>query len=66
MGKSVTPDAISKMLADPSPDSTSQIPEIVIQVVDLKSMQNSTTRFTFVIVFYSLFRRFFGVFVENT
>ncbi|KAM0937492.1 putative replication factor A protein [Dioscorea sansibarensis] len=47
MTKSVTPGAISMLLANPSPDSSSEIPEIVVQVVDLKPIGNSTSRFTF-------------------
>ncbi|XAR63809.1 hypothetical protein NMG60_11023902 [Bertholletia excelsa] len=37
MAKSVTSDAISTLLANPSPDSSSEVPEIVVQVLDLKS-----------------------------
>uniref|UniRef100_A0A5B6ZAT6 Replication protein A subunit n=1 Tax=Davidia involucrata TaxID=16924 RepID=A0A5B6ZAT6_DAVIN len=40
MAKSVTPDAISIILSNPSPDSSSEIPEIVVQVVDLKPAGN--------------------------
>ncbi|XP_039116942.1 replication protein A 70 kDa DNA-binding subunit B-like [Dioscorea cayenensis subsp. rotundata] len=47
MTNSVTPGAISMLLANPSPDSSSEIPEIVVQVVDLKPIGSSTTRFTF-------------------
>ncbi|ONK64694.1 uncharacterized protein A4U43_C07F28910 [Asparagus officinalis] len=47
MGKSVTPDAISKLLSNPSPVVPSEIPETIVQVVDLKPIGNSTTRFTF-------------------
>ncbi|KAJ0963496.1 hypothetical protein J5N97_028618 [Dioscorea zingiberensis] len=47
MAKSVTPGAIPMLLANPSPDSSSEIPEIVVQVVDLKPIGTSTTRFTF-------------------
>ncbi|KAL3637902.1 Replication protein A 70 kDa DNA-binding subunit D [Castilleja foliolosa] len=36
MSKSVSPDAISVILANPCPDSSSDLPEIVVQVVDLK------------------------------
>ncbi|KAL1541691.1 Replication protein A 70 kDa DNA-binding subunit B [Salvia divinorum] len=36
MAKTVTPDAISVILANPCPDSSSDLPEIVVQVVDLK------------------------------
>ncbi|XP_062216405.1 replication protein A 70 kDa DNA-binding subunit B-like [Phragmites australis] len=42
--KSVTPGAVSLILANPSPDSAADVPEIVVQVVDLKSIG---TRFTF-------------------
>ncbi|WOL17668.1 replication protein A 70 kDa DNA-binding subunit B-like [Canna indica] len=47
MGRSVTPGAISTILANPSPDSSSDIPELVVQVVDLKPIGSSSTRFTF-------------------
>ncbi|KAK8918529.1 hypothetical protein KSP39_PZI021340 [Platanthera zijinensis] len=47
MAKSVTPGAISTLLLNPSPDSGSEIPEIIVQVVDLKPIGSSTTRFTF-------------------
>ncbi|XP_072980506.1 replication protein A 70 kDa DNA-binding subunit B-like [Typha angustifolia] len=47
MEKSLTPGAVSLILANPSPDSSSEIPEIVVQVVDLKPIGSSTTRFTF-------------------
>lgn len=46
-GKSITPDAISKLLSNPSPVLPSEIPEIIVQVVDLKPVGNSNTRFTF-------------------
>ncbi|XP_057517319.1 replication protein A 70 kDa DNA-binding subunit B-like [Amaranthus tricolor] len=36
----VTPDAISKILANPSPDSCVDLPDLVIQVIDLKSVGN--------------------------
>ncbi|KAK6148622.1 hypothetical protein DH2020_019534 [Rehmannia glutinosa] len=36
MAKTVSPDAISIILANPCPDSSSDLPEIVVQVVDLK------------------------------
>ncbi|CAN4088363.1 unnamed protein product [Withania somnifera] len=39
MAKTVTPDAISTILANPSPDS-SDLPEIIVQVVDLKATGN--------------------------
>ncbi|OVA02158.1 OB-fold nucleic acid binding domain [Macleaya cordata] len=45
MEKSITPDAISTIIANPSLDSSSEIPELVVQVVDLKPVGN---RFTFV------------------
>lgn len=35
-----TSDAIAKILSNPSPDSTSDVPEIVVQVVDLKKTGN--------------------------
>ncbi|KAH1114828.1 hypothetical protein J1N35_008206 [Gossypium stocksii] len=44
MAKSVSQDAISTILANPSPDSSSDIPEIVVQVLDLKLTGN---RYTF-------------------
>ncbi|OMP08017.1 Nucleic acid binding, tRNA/helicase-type [Corchorus olitorius] len=44
MAKSVTPDAISTILANPSPDSSSDLPEIIVQVLDLKLTGN---RYTF-------------------
>ncbi|KAG1341940.1 replication protein A 70 kDa DNA-binding subunit B [Cocos nucifera] len=47
MGKSVTPGAISILLSNPSPDSSAEIPEIIVQVVDLKPIGSSSTRFTF-------------------
>ncbi|KAL6497327.1 hypothetical protein OROGR_029256 [Orobanche gracilis] len=37
MPMTVSPDAISIILANPSPDSSSKLPEIIIQVVNLKS-----------------------------
>ncbi|KAA8541041.1 hypothetical protein F0562_025004 [Nyssa sinensis] len=40
MAKSVTSDAISIILSNPSPDCSSEIPEIVVQVVDLKPAGN--------------------------
>ncbi|URD95318.1 Replication protein [Musa troglodytarum] len=45
--KSVTPGAISMLLSNSSPDSPSDIPEIIVQVVDLKPIGSSSTRFTF-------------------
>ncbi|KAK1307194.1 hypothetical protein QJS10_CPA10g01978 [Acorus calamus] len=48
MAKSITPNAISSLLSNPSPDpSLTDVPEIVVQVVDLKPIGNSNTRFTF-------------------
>ncbi|CAA6657380.1 unnamed protein product [Spirodela intermedia] len=47
MSKSVTPGAVSAILADPNPDSPEIVPELIVQVVDLKPIGNSTTRFTF-------------------
>ncbi|MBA0609045.1 hypothetical protein Godav_021176 [Gossypium davidsonii] len=44
MAKSVSQDAISTILASPSPDSSSDIPEIIVQVLDLKLTGN---RYTF-------------------
>lgn len=40
MAKSVSPNAISTLLANPSPDSSSDLPDIVVQVLDLKSSGN--------------------------
>ncbi|KAJ0105621.1 hypothetical protein Patl1_18907 [Pistacia atlantica] len=40
MAKTVTPDAISILLSNPSPDSSSDLPEIVVQVLDLKLTGN--------------------------
>ncbi|MED6119851.1 Replication protein A 70 kDa DNA-binding subunit B [Stylosanthes scabra] len=40
MAKSVSPDAISTLLANPTPDSSSDLPEIVVQVLDLKQSGN--------------------------
>ncbi|XP_020596054.1 replication protein A 70 kDa DNA-binding subunit B [Phalaenopsis equestris] len=47
MANSVTPGAISTLLSNPSPDSTSETGQIIVQVVDLKPIGSSTTRFTF-------------------
>ncbi|KAJ0618531.1 putative replication factor A protein [Helianthus annuus] len=44
MTKSVTPDAISVIMSNPSPDSSTVLPEIVLQVLDLKPAGN---RYTF-------------------
>ncbi|KAI4343969.1 hypothetical protein L6164_011252 [Bauhinia variegata] len=40
MAESVTPDAISILLANPSPDSSSEFPQIIVQVLDLKQSGN--------------------------
>lgn len=40
MANAPTPDAISTILANPSPDSLSEIPEIIVQMVDLKPTGN--------------------------
>ncbi|KAK9106804.1 hypothetical protein Syun_022815 [Stephania yunnanensis] len=44
MADSITPNAISTIIKNPSPDSSSETPQIVVQVVDLKPVGN---RFTF-------------------
>ncbi|XP_022738114.1 replication protein A 70 kDa DNA-binding subunit B-like isoform X1 [Durio zibethinus] len=44
MAKSVSEDAISMILTNPSPDSSSDLPEIIVQVLDLKLTGN---RYTF-------------------
>ncbi|GMI78170.1 ARABIDOPSIS THALIANA RPA70-KDA SUBUNIT B, RPA70-kDa subunit B, Replication Protein A 1B [Hibiscus trionum] len=44
MAKSVSQDAISMILANPSPDSSSDLPDIIVQVLDLKLTGN---RYTF-------------------
>ncbi|KAI3736867.1 hypothetical protein L2E82_26854 [Cichorium intybus] len=44
MSKSVSPDAISVILSNPTPDSSSDIPELVLQVLDIKAAGN---RYTF-------------------
>ncbi|KAJ4972807.1 hypothetical protein NE237_005981 [Protea cynaroides] len=41
---SITPDAVFTILANPSPESSSEVPELIVQVVDLKPVGN---RFTF-------------------
>ncbi|KMS97799.1 hypothetical protein BVRB_5g123610 [Beta vulgaris subsp. vulgaris] len=38
--KTVSPDAISKIIANPSPDSSVDLPDLVLQVLDLKSVGN--------------------------
>lgn len=40
MAKSVTTGAVSTILSIPAPDSSSDVPEIVVQVVDLKATGN--------------------------
>lgn len=46
MMKCVSPDAISKIMANPSPDSSSDdFPLIVVQVLDLKLTGNSRFRY---------------------
>ncbi|KAK4782483.1 hypothetical protein SAY86_016585 [Trapa natans] len=46
MAKTVTPDAISIIRSNPTPDSSGDIPELVVQVLDLKSTGNRN-RFMF-------------------
>lgn len=36
MADMITPDAIQLIMANPSPESSSDLPEIVVQVTDLK------------------------------
>ncbi|KAL2935356.1 Replication protein A 70 kDa DNA-binding subunit B [Bienertia sinuspersici] len=38
--KTVTPDAISKIITNPSPDSSVDLPDLVVQVIDLKAVGN--------------------------
>ncbi|XP_039779304.1 replication protein A 70 kDa DNA-binding subunit B-like isoform X1 [Panicum virgatum] len=45
--KSVTPGAVSHILANPSPGDAAEVPELVVQVVDLKSI-GTGSRFSFV------------------
>ncbi|KAG6412308.1 hypothetical protein SASPL_124983 [Salvia splendens] len=40
MAKSVSPNAVSVILANPCPDSSSDFPEIIVQVLDLKATGN--------------------------
>ncbi|KAL0311300.1 UNVERIFIED_CONTAM: Replication protein A DNA-binding subunit B [Sesamum angustifolium] len=40
MAKAVSPDAISFILTNPCPDSSSDLPEIIVQVLDLKPTGN--------------------------
>jgi replication factor A1 len=44
MAKSVSADAISTILANPSPESSADVPEIVVQVVDLKATGTGGSR----------------------
>ncbi|CAH1442944.1 unnamed protein product [Lactuca virosa] len=46
MAKSVSPDAISVILSNPTPDSSADLPELVVQVLDLKAAGN---RYTFTV-----------------
>ena len=45
MTKCVSPNAISTILANPSPESSSDVPEIVVQVIELKATGASGNRF---------------------
>ncbi|KAF8673750.1 hypothetical protein HU200_048503 [Digitaria exilis] len=45
--KSVTPGAVSHILANPSPGDAAEVPELVVQVVDLKSIGGTGSRFSF-------------------
>ncbi|KAF3326285.1 replication protein A DNA-binding subunit B-like protein [Carex littledalei] len=47
MEKLPTPGGVATLLANPNPDSGSDLPEIVLQVVDLRPIGNSSTRYTF-------------------
>ncbi|XP_078430176.1 RPA70-kDa subunit B [Wolffia australiana] len=47
MSKTVTRGAISAILSNPSPDSPDAVPELIVQVVDLRPIGNSASRFTF-------------------
>ncbi|RVX18422.1 Replication protein A 70 kDa DNA-binding subunit B [Vitis vinifera] len=40
MAKSITPDGISTILSNPSPDSSTELPEIIVQVIDLTPIGN--------------------------
>jgi replication factor A1 len=46
MEKLPTPGGIAALHANPSPDPSSDLPEIILQVVDLRPLANSSTRFT--------------------
>lgn len=52
MEKLPTPGGVATLLANPNPDSGSDLPEIVLQVVDLRPLGNSSTRFTSVFLFF--------------
>lgn len=52
MAKTVSPDAISIILANPCPDSSSDLPEIVVQVLDLKA---TGTKYMYVLALIYLF-----------
>ncbi|KAI3746418.1 hypothetical protein L6452_08851 [Arctium lappa] len=43
MAKSVSPEAISMIMSNPTPDSSAVHPEIVVQVLDIKSAGNRYT-----------------------
>nr|CAB3501598.1 unnamed protein product [Digitaria exilis] len=45
--KSLTPGAVSHILANPSPGDAAEVPELVVQVVDLKSIGGTGSRFSF-------------------
>ncbi|KAG6620611.1 hypothetical protein I3842_Q058400 [Carya illinoinensis] len=47
MAISVTPEAVSTILSNPSPESSSDVPDLVVQVVDLKATGTSGNRFMF-------------------
>ncbi|XP_040988573.1 replication protein A 70 kDa DNA-binding subunit B [Juglans microcarpa x Juglans regia] len=47
MAISVTPKAVSTILSNPSPESSSDVPDLVVQVVDLKATGTSGNRFMF-------------------
>ncbi|ERN07534.1 hypothetical protein AMTR_s00154p00046110 [Amborella trichopoda] len=50
MAESITHGAISSILSNLSPDSSTSLPEIVIQVLDLKPVGNTNSRYTVLIV----------------
>lgn len=52
MTKTVSPDAISFILANPCPDSSSDLPEIIVQVLDLKPAGN---KYMYDFFFYCFF-----------